>query len=72
MFYEVMAFSQYNLITIASINSLYSTAAISNSKHIFLLKKEMNIQSGTISTCYTSINDPSPFITVYLPAAVEI
>ena len=69
---EVMAFSQYNLIPLSMIYSLYSTAAVSGSKQQNLLKKEMNIQSGTISTCYTSISDPSPFITVYLPAAVDI
>ena len=70
--FEVMAFSQYNLISTAMIYSIYSTAAASGSKQINLLKKEMNIQSGTIFTCFTSIYDPSPFITVYLPAAVEI
>ena len=72
MFYEVMAFSQYNLIPTATIYSLYSTAAALGSIQINLLKKEMNIQSGTISTCYTSESNPSPFITVYLPAAVDI
>jgi hypothetical protein len=67
-----MAFSQYNLIPNATIYSLYSTAAISGSKQINLLKKEMKIQSGTISTCYTSESNPSPFITIILPAAVDI
>ncbi len=52
--YEVMAFSQYNLLPIATIHSIYSIAAVSGSKQQNLLKKEMNIQSGTISTCYTS------------------
>jgi hypothetical protein len=59
-----MAFSQYNILPLASIYSLYSTAAVSGSKQQNLLKKEMNIAGGTSSTCYTSINDPSPFITV--------
>jgi hypothetical protein len=67
-----MAFSQYNLIPTTKIYSLYSTAAASGSKQINLLKKEMNIQSGTISTCYTSELNPSPFITIILPAAVDI
>ncbi len=70
--FEVMAFSQQNLLPIATINSIYSIAAVSGSKQQNLLKKEMKIQSGTISTCYTSESNPSPFITVYLPAAVDI
>ncbi len=62
--YEVMAFSQYNLIHIASIFSLYSTLPTSTSNQKNLLKTEMNIESGTISKCYTSVPDLAPFITI--------
>ncbi len=62
--YEVMAFSQYNLISIATIYSFYSTSATTGSNHKNLLKTVMNIEDGTASTCYTSITASAPFITV--------
>jgi hypothetical protein len=72
MVYEVMAFSQYNLISIATIYSIYSTPATSGSKQKNLLKTEMNIETGTSLTCYTSVTDPAPYISIKLDAAIGI
>jgi hypothetical protein len=67
-----MAFSQQNLISIASIYSYYSTSALSDSNQRNLLKTEMNIQVGTKITCYTSVLDSAPSITIKLDVAIEI
>jgi hypothetical protein len=67
-----MAFSQQNLITIASIYSFHSTSALSNSNQRNLLKTEMNIQVGTQITCYTSVSDSAPSIAIKLDVAIEI
>jgi hypothetical protein len=68
--FEMMAFSEQNVTQNAWISD--STPALSGSSTANLLKTEMTIQTGTSSTCFTSVTAPSPFITIQFPAAIPL
>ena len=65
-----MAFSEQNVTQNAWISD--STPAVSGSSTANFLKTEMTIQTGTSSTCFTSVTAPSPFIALQFPAAIPL
>jgi hypothetical protein len=57
-----MAFSEQNVTQNAWISD--STPAVTGSSTANLLKTQLTIQTGTSSTCFTSVTASSPFITL--------
>jgi hypothetical protein len=53
MLIEIMAFTQYNVLPF--VYSVFGANPVTNSAWNNLKKTEMKIQSGTESTCYTSV-----------------
>jgi hypothetical protein len=52
MFYEIMAFTQYNILPFVS--SVFGANSTDSSSINNLKKTEMNIQTGNVSSCFTS------------------
>jgi hypothetical protein len=69
-FYELMAFSEQNVTLNAWIAN--STPPATGSSTANFLKTQLSIQTGTSSTCFTSVTASSPFITLQFPAAIPI
>jgi hypothetical protein len=67
-----MAYFQYNVMTTGWIyeSDLWSTTASAGSSLTNLIKTEMNFQSGTTESCYTSTSTSNPKVSIKLAAAI--
>ena len=57
LFFEVMAFTQYNVLPF--VYSVFGANPVTNSAWNNLNRTEMNIQTGTATTCFTSVAEAS-------------